>query len=320
MISKLGRTLPNRDYLGILAGAALFGVSYSWFLIPFRVSPGGVAGIAQILYHVTGVPESLWMFGLNIPLFILGYYQVGRQFGVRSFVGVMLTNGACWLFAPERLSFIPGFSSLVYNVAPPGELPRLAVFFSGSSDMDILLVSLAGSSLLGISLGLIFRFRGSTGGTDIPVAMLKKYAGVTISTGYWMVESLIILAVGVVFRDPKLVIWAYLNLFLTTKMTDLSAEGMPFVKSVFIISDQSEDIREAIFRHLDRGVTFLKSQGGYDRRDRDVIYVCVHRRQVMVLQKLVKDIDPDAFMVIHDAYDVMGYGFRKRVIDYLDVD
>jgi uncharacterized membrane-anchored protein YitT (DUF2179 family) len=87
----------------------------------------------------------------------------------------------------------------------------------------------------------------------------------------------IILLVGLVFGDARLVIWAYLNLFLTTKMTDFSAEGMPFVKAVFIISDRSEDIREAIFRHLDRGVTFLKGQGGYDRRERDVIYVCVHR-------------------------------------------
>jgi uncharacterized membrane-anchored protein YitT (DUF2179 family) len=320
MIRKAGKLLPNRDYLGILAGAVLFGIAYSWFLLPFRVSPGGVAGLAQILYHFTGIRESLWMFGFNIPLFVLGYFQVGRQFGVRSFAGMMLSNGACWLFAPERLSFVPGFSSFVHNVAAPGELPRLAVLFSGAGGMDILLASVAGSSLLGISLGLIFRFRGSTGGTDIPVAMLKKYAGVTISTGYWMVESVIILMVGVVFGDARLVIWAYLNLFLTTKMTDFSAEGMPFVKAVFIISDRSEEIREAIFRHLDRGVTFLKGQGGYDRRERDVIYVCVHRRQVMVLQKLVKDIDPDAFMVLHDAYDVMGYGFRKRTIDYSDVD
>ncbi len=121
-------------------------------------------------------------------------------------------------------------------------------------------------------------------------------------------------------RDARLVIWAYLNLFLTTRMTDLAAEGMPFVKAVFIISDHSEAIRDAIFQHLDRGVTFLKGQGGYERAERDVIYVCVHRRQVMVLQALVKGIDPDAFMVLHDAYDVMGYGFRKRTIDYSDAD
>lgn len=320
MIRRAKRFLPDRDYIGILFGSVLFGIAYSWFLMPFRISPGGVAGLAQILYHFTGVQESVWMFGFNIPLFFLGYYMVGKQFGVRSFAGMMLSNGACWLFSPVRLSFVPGFGAFVHNIAPVGELPRFAVLFTGGSEMDVLLASVAGSSLLGIALGLIFRFRGSTGGTDIPVAMLKKYAGVTISTGYWMVESVIILLAGIVFGDARLVIWAYLNLFLTTKMTDLAAEGMPFVKAVFIISDHSEAIRDAIFEHLDRGVTFLKGQGGYERRDRDVIYVCVHRRQVMILQKLVKDIDPDAFMVLHDAYDVMGYGFRKRTLDYSDDD
>ncbi len=320
MLRRAKRLLPDRDYIGILFGSILFGIAYSWFLFPFRISPGGVAGLAQILYHLTGIQESLWMFGFNIPLFVFGYFMVGRQFGIRSFVGMMLSNGACWALAPDRLHFIQGFSRLVHNVAPSGELPRYSVLFSGGSEMDILLASVAGSALLGIGLGIIFRFRGSTGGTDIPVAIMKKYTGVTISTGYWMVESVIILLVGVVFSDARLLIWAYLNLFLTTRMTDLAAEGMPFVKAVIIVSDHSEAIRDAIYLHLDRGVTFLMAQGGYRRQDRDVIYVCIHRRQVMILQKLVKDIDPDAFMVLHDAYDVMGSGFRKRIIDYSDAD
>ncbi|PIE53244.1 membrane protein [Candidatus Fermentibacteria bacterium] len=313
---KLKAGDPARDYLGITAGAILFGMAYSWFLFPFRVSPGGVGGLAQILYHITGVTESVWMFGFNIPLFIIGYIFVGKQFGVRSFVGMFLANMMCWVFDPSHMSLIPGGMDLVYNVAETGELPRLAVFLSGSSEMDILLASVAGSTLLGIGLGLIFKFRGSTGGTDIPVAILKKYTGVSISTGYWMVESMIILSVGLVFGDPKLMIWAYLNLFLTTKMTDLSAEGMPYVKSIMIITSKPDEVRDSIFRNLNRGVTFLKAEGGYRRKKQDVIYVCVHRRQVMILQRMVRDIDPDAFMVLQDAYDVMGYGFKQRTLTY----
>lgn len=320
MLKKAGKLLPDRDYAGILVGAVLFGIAYSWFLFPFRISPGGVGGLSQILYHFTGIQESLWMLFFNIPLFILGYFMVGRQFGIRSFAGMIMSTGACWFFAPERLGFIPGFSSMVHNLAQPGELPRLAVLFTGGSEMDILLASIAGSSLLGVGLGFIFRFRGSTGGTDIPVAILKKYTGITISTGYWLVDSVIILMVGVVFREPRLLIWAYLNLFLTTRMTDLAAEGMPCVKAAVIVSDQADRIRDAIYDHLDRGVTFLKAQGGYRRKNKDVIYVCIHRRQVMLLQRLVKEIDPHAFMVLQDAYDVMGYGFRKRIIDFSDAD
>lgn len=305
-----------RDYLGIFAGAILFGLAYSWFLFPYRISPGGIGGLAQILYAATGVTESVWMFGFNIPLFVIGYIFVGKQFGIRSFVGMFLSNTMCWVFDPSHVRLVPGAAAHVYNVAAPGELPRLAVLLSGSSEMDILLASIAGSTLLGVGLGLIFKFRGSTGGTDIPVAILKKYTGVSISAGYWMVESLIILLVAAVFGQPKLMIWAYLNLFLSTKMTDLSAEGMPYVKACVIITVKPDEVRDEIFSTLNRGVTFLKAEGGYRRYPQDVIYVCVHRRQVMVLQRIVSQIDPEAFMVLHDAYDVMGYGFKKRTLTY----
>lgn len=305
-----------QDYAGIFAGSILFGVAYSWFLFPFRVSPGGVGGLAQVLYHWTGMAESIWMFAFNIPLFFLGFFVIGKQFGIRSFVGMMLSNAMCWIFQPSHLSFLSSYSELVHNVAGEGELPRLAVFLTGNSETDILLASIAGSALLGAGLGLIFKFRGSTGGTDIPVAILKKYTGVSISTGYWMVESLIILSVGIVFGNPAIVIWAYLNLFLASRMTDFAAEGMPYVKAVMIITEHPDEVRDAIFEKLNRGVTFLKAQGGYERKERDVIYVCIHRRQVMMLRRILRKIDPDAFMVLHDAYDVMGYGFKQRTLTY----
>jgi len=305
-----------KDYLGILAGSVFFGVAYSWFLFPFRVSPGGVGGLAQVLYHWTGVPESLWMLGFNLPLFVVGYLVVGKQFGIRSLVGMLMSNTMCWIFRPDHLGFIPGFEGMVHNVASADELPRLAVFLTGRSDIDVLLASVAGSALLGVGLGIIFKFRGSTGGTDIPVAILKKHTGISISTGYWIVESMIILAVGIAFRNPVLLIWAYLNLFLTTRMTDFAAEGLPYVKAVVIITDRPEEVRDLIFKHLNRGVTFLKARGGYSMEDKEVIYVCVHRRQVMLLRKLVNRVDPHAFMVLHDAYDVMGYGFKQRTLTY----
>lgn len=305
-----------QDYAGIFAGSVLFGVAYSWFLFPFRVSPGGVAGLAQVLYQWTGTSESIWMFGFNIPLFILGYIFIGKQFGIRSLVGMLMSNSMCWVFQPSHLSFLSSYGDIVHNVAGEGQLPRLSVFLTGNSEMDILLASIAGSSLLGIGLGLIFKFRGSTGGTDIPVAILKKYTGVSISAGYWMVESLIILAVGAAFKNPIIVIWAYLNLFLTSRMTDFAAEGMPYVKAVMIITDKPDEVRDVIFDKLNRGVTFLKAEGGYKREEKDVIYVCIHRRQVMLLRRILKRIDPDAFMVLHDAYDVMGYGFKQRTISF----
>lgn len=305
-----------RDYAGIFAGSVLFGAAYSWFLFPFRVSPGGIGGLAQVLYSWTGVSESLWMFGFNIPLFVIGYLVVGKQFGVRSLAGMLMSNTMCWVFQPSHLSFLSNYHEIVHNVAGEGQLPRLAVFLTGNSEMDVLLASVAGSSILGIGLGLIFKFRGSTGGTDIPVAILKKYTGVSISTGYWMVESLIILAVGFVFKSPVIVIWAYLNLFISSRMTDYAAEGMPYVKAVMIVTDNTAEVTEAIQDKLNRGVTLLEAKGGYSGEDKQVIYVCIHRRQVMLLRRIVKTIDPEAFMVLHDAHDVMGYGFKQRTLTY----
>ncbi len=311
-----GRVL--RDYSGILAGSILFGAGYAWFLFPFRVSPGGVGGLGQILYMLTGLPESFWMMVLNVPLFVAGWIFVGRQFGLRSFLGAMISTGMCWAMSPAHMSFLPDYGDLVHNLAGPGEPVRLAFLLEGSSPVDVLLASIAGSTLLGIGLGLIFRSRGSTGGTDIPVAILRKYTGLSISTGYWMVESVIILASGIAFGNAPLVIWSYLNLFLCSRMTDLAAEGMPYVKAAMIVTSKPDQIRDAIYDELDRGVTFLKAEGGFARRPRDVVYVCVHRRQVRILQEIVREIDPRAFVVLHDAYDVMGYGFRRRTIDFDD--
>jgi uncharacterized membrane-anchored protein YitT (DUF2179 family) len=307
-----------RDYTGIIFGSIIFGAAFSWFLFPFRISPGGIGGLSQVLSYLTQIPESIWMFAFNIPLFVLGWIFVGKQFGFRSFIGMFISTGMCWIFDPRHSWWVKVLEGQIHNIASADQLPRFAVFLTGQKETDILLASLAGSALLGLGLGLIFKFRGSTGGTDIPVAIMKKYLGVSISTGYWLVDSLIILFVGMMFRNPTLVIWAYLNLFLTTKMVDLAAEGMPSVKAILIISGKPDEIKEAIFSNLNRGLTFLKAEGGHNRDEKDVIYVCVHRRQVMIVQRIVKKIDPKAFIVLHDAYDVMGYGFRRRTIDYSD--
>jgi uncharacterized membrane-anchored protein YitT (DUF2179 family) len=180
---------------------------------------------------------------------------------------------------------------------------------------DILLSAIAGSVLLGIGLGLIFRFRGSTGGTDIPVALIKQKANLSIGTGYYIVETGIILLVAIIFKSPKLLIWGYVNLFITVKITDLVSEGLPYIKGAYIISDATEDIRNDIFTKLERGVTYLNGVSGYHQRDIKILFVVLNRRQVPLLTDIVKDADPDAFMIIMDVYDVLGYGFKSRSLN-----
>lgn len=308
--SHIGRTIVN--WLGIALGSLLLAVSYSWFLMPYNMAPGGVGGIAQIIYHFTGILPGTSMIIINIPLFVLGFLVLGRIFGVRSFYGMFLSSVLTDLIRPAAIIGYGWTTESFFSIAGYQDgNPVYALLGPG----DIYLSAIAGSVILGVGLGIIFRFRGSTGGTDIPVAILKQKTGISLGTGYWVVETLIILSIGLVFADPKLIILGYINLFITTKITDISAEGLPYTKGVFIMSDLSDDVRAEIFSQLNRGVTIFQALGGYTDAPKRVIFCVVSRRQVADLRDIVRDIDPKAFMVVTDVNDVMGLGFKSRNLD-----
>lgn len=300
--------------LGIVFAAVLFGMAYSWFLIPYNIAPGGVAGIAQIVFHYLRIPIGVSMISINIPLFIISFIFIGKSFGGKSLFGMLVTavmTDLMNLQSLHRMGFID-------DLAPYTHIVKDRVIYSILGPDDMFLSAIAGSVLLGLGLGLVFRFRGSTGGTDIPVALIKQKAGISIGTGYWIVETLIILSVGLVFADLKLIIFGYINLFITTKITDLASEGLPYIKGVYIISNYVDDIRNEIFSKLDRGVTFFKGLSGLHKRDVNILFCVLNRRQVPMLTDIVKDIDPDAFMIVTDVNDVLGYGFKSRNINLSD--
>ncbi len=296
------------QYLGIVLGALIFGMGYAWFLVPYKIVPGGVGGIAQLFNHFLGFPVGLTMIAINIPLFVISFIFIGRSFGSKSLFGMLASS-----IMTDLLSLPSLFKmGLVGSLEPYTHYLYGKTIHAMLAPSDIYLSAIAGSVLLGLGLGIIFRFRGSTGGTDIPVALIKQKAGLSIGTGYWLVESIIILGVGIIMRDLKLVIWGFLNLFISTKITDLASEGLPYVKGVYVISELGPEIKQEIFERLDRGVTFFKGTSGYENRDIDILFCVVNRRQVPELTDIVKDLDKDAFMIVTDVHDVMGYGFRSR--------
>ena len=302
---KSRKTIRNlQDFVGIIIGCIIFAISYAWFLIPFKVAPGGVGGIATLLHHLFGFPAGISMIVINIPLFILAWIYLGKQFGFKSFFGMAVGSLLIDFIDPKFL----------YKTCPFMK-PLVNTQFWAMTD-NILLASIAGSVLLGIGLGIIFRYRGSTGGTDIPVAILKQYTGMSIGSGYWVIESAIILTIGIIFKDLNLIIWAYLNLFITTQLVDIAAEGLPYVKGAYIISKNEDAIKERIFTELDRGVTMLHAEGGYTDIRNDVIFCVINRRQITSLRRIVKEEDPQAFMILMDVNDVMGEGFKTRMIDF----
>ena len=293
-----------KDFLGITVGCVIFGMAYSWFLIPFKVSPGGVGGIATVLFHFFGFPAGISMIVINLPLFIIAWLVLGKQFGFRSFYGMAVGAFFIDILSPEYLFYRVSFLRDIINT-------RYWAFTD-----NIFLASIAGSVLLGIGLGIIFRFYVSTGGTDIPVAILKQYTGVTIGTGYWFIESLIIFCIGLAFKDLNLIIWGYLNLFITTKIVDITAEGLPYVKGVYITTQKESIIKSRILKELDRGVTIFHAEGGYSGKPQNILFSAINRRQVAQLRRIVKQEDPQAFIILMDVNDVMGDGFKTRMIDF----
>ena len=314
MDRKLKRNIIQ--HLGIIAGSILFAIAYSWFLVPYKIAPGGIGGLGQILFHFINIPIGVSMMMFNIPLFILSFIFLGKRFGLRSLFGMFTTSIFSDLLSLQNLHKF----GIIKDISPYTFIDNGNTIYAMLSPQDIYLSAVTGSVLLGLGLGIIFRFRGSTGGTDIPVAFLKQKTGISIGMGYWVVETIIIMTIGIVFKDMKLIIWGYVNLFITTKITDLASEGLPYVKGVYIISQKNNEIKEKIYDKIRRGVTFFKAQGGYSGNDMDVLFCAMNRRQVAMLRDIVKDIDPDAFVLLTDVNDVMGYGFRSRNIDLTDKD
>lgn len=302
------------QYLGILFGSAIFGMGYSWFLIPYKIVPGGVGGIAQLFNYFFGFPVGMTMIAINIPLFVISFIFIGKSFGAKSLYGMFASSMMTDLLSLPSLYKL----GLIENLEKYTFMVKGKLAYAMLAPSDIYLSAIAGSVLLGLGLGIIFRFRGSTGGTDIPVALIKQKAGLSIGTGYWLVETFIILSVGLFLHDLKLVIWGFLNLFISTKITDLASEGLPYIKGVYVISNKVIDIKTEIYERLDRGVTFFKGMSGLHQRDINVLFCVVNRRQVPELTDIVKDIDKNAFMIVTDVNDVMGYGFRTRQFNLKD--
>jgi len=301
-----------RDLLIMFFGAILFAIAYNWFLVPWKMAPGGVGGLASILYHYFNLPLGIMMILFNIPLFICAYIFLSPSFALKSLYGILITNITTIFLEFEVLQKY----GIIHDMKPFTQyLPDGTFVYALLPHSDMMLTCIVGNVLLGISLGLIFRSRGSTGGTDIPVAILKQKFGLSIGNGYWIVESIIILIVAVAFQDIKVFFWAYVSLFICTKVTDIACEGIPYLKGVYIISKKHREITRMIYKEVDRGVTYIKAEGSYTGDSYNMIFCVMNRLQVPLAREVIKRIDKNAFVVVTDVNDVMGFGFKSRALD-----
>lgn len=271
------------EFFWVTAGVVLTALGLDLFLIPNKIAAGGVSGIATILHYVIGSPVGLTMLALNVPLFAMGIYRLGLTFGFRSLYGTI------------SLSFAVDF----FDVFVP--VPT----------QDPLLASLFGGVLVGLGLGLVFRFRGTTGGTDLAAAILRTYTGVNIGQLLFLVDATVVLAAGFVFQSWELALYALITIFITAWVIDLVQEGISYTKAFFIISDRVDIIAGKVLRELGRGATALKGRGLYTGTDREVLLTVVNRSEVSRLKEMVYHTDPGAFVIVADVREVLGEGFKE---------
>jgi len=281
-------------YTLITIGAFILAAGFVLFIDPHKIAPGGVYGIGIIVHYLTqgmfswapeGFPIGTVGLILNIPLTILGIKILGPRFGVKTVIGFLLSS----IFI-DMLHMILGYAPLVD---------------------DMLLSSIFGGVLIGFGLGLIFKSKATSGGSDIIAMIFAKYTRLPLGQLMIYVDSTIVLLALLAFHDWKIPLYSWIVIYITGKVIDMTIEGVSYDKSLFIVSDKYEEIREKIINDLERGGTMINVTGMYRGHDKKMIFTNVNRREVHILKDFIQGIDPDAFITVIDANEILGNGFKS---------
>ena len=273
-----------------VAGSAIFAFGFAFFLQPHDMNAGGISGLAQVFVELTNFGTvGLLSILINLPLFILGGLKIGKRFFLGSMIGMFL-------------------SSVLIDV--------FAVW--ATVEMEPLVCVLYGGVLCGLGLGIVFVFGTSTGGSDILVRLLKlRYRNVPIGQISMYFDVVVVTLTGLVFQDVTKALYTGLVVFITGQVIDAVIYRFDYSKVAMIISKEHDAIAKAIGEKLDRGATFLHGEGSYSGKDMKVVLCAVKRQQMAELKDLVIHIDPDAFIILQEAHQVLGDGFAKHSKDSL---
>lgn len=268
------------EYGMLLLGSLVLATSFNLFLNPNQIASGGVSGLSTILHNLFGFSPAVVQWAMNIPLFLLGFRLLDRQYSMKAAVGSIV---------------LPLCVMLTSHLQP--------------LTTNLLLASIYGGIGVGLGIGIVFRGRGSTGGFSIASQILHKYSGFSLGACVAVFDGLVILFAGIVF-DPEKALYALIALFVTSKTIDIVQMGWNTSKVAYIISNETETLRETILYDLDRGVTLLDGAGGYTGDARKVLMAVVSQSEVSKLKIMVRSVDPDAFIILCPAQEVLGEGFR----------
>ncbi|QJA08455.1 YitT family protein [Romboutsia sp. CE17] len=273
------------DVLILIIGCLLMSVSINMFFNPHDIAPGGLTGVSILVNTLTGLPIWLINISIDLPLFIFAFRILSKKDSIKTALGIAFLTSS--LKITENLSYV--------HVTD-----------------DVLLSTISGAILMGISLGLIFRINGSTGGTDLIGLLANKFMpSLSVPKLMGMADGVIVILSGVVSQKLEIALYSAIALYIIVKVSDIMVEGINTSSSFTIISDKYKEIGIAINEELERGATILKGEGFYTNNEKNVLLVVVSKKQVVTLKKLVKSIDENAFIIINDIYEALGEGFKQ---------
>lgn len=272
-------------YLWITLASAVYALGFNWCYEPNAIGFGGITGVAQIINHFLPLaPIGTVVIVLNVPLFLLGWKLIGGHLLVSSLYSMFIS------------SLFIDLLHLLWAFEP----------------MDSFLACIFGGVLMGASLGVVFLQGATTGGTDLIARLLKlRLAWLPMGKLLLAVDLLVILAVAAAFRNIYSALYGVVALYLSSFVMDQVLYGMNNSKVAYIISDEHERIAHAIIHDIDRGLTILHGEGGWSGAEKKVLMVAFRQKQIVSLKRTVKAIDPGAFLIVCDAHEVLGDGFRS---------
>ncbi len=278
----------------VVSGALVMAAGFVLFINPYHIVPGGVYGAGNVLHYL--FPKiQVGTFGLmfDIPLLLIALKVFGGMFGARTIVAALLT---------------PVFMNLLTMMI--GENP--ATMLGGRIDLaeDLLLACIFGGALIGLGVGLVVKNRGTTGGTDIVAMLMVKYAGMRFSRAILIVDSCVVVFGIAVMGDWLIPLYSLVTVFVIAQVIDFVVDGASHDKLLLIISDNNSMLESFIMEEMGRGATYIHTAGMYTRKERDMIFLVVSRNEVTAVQNKIKEIDRDAFVVVVNAQETFGDGFK----------
>jgi len=276
-----------RDYSFVTIGSFAVAMGYVFFITPYKIVPGGIYGIAIVLHYLFGLPVGLMALCFNIPLTIIGIKILGPRFGVKTVVTFIFTA----IFV-DSLSYFFG-----------GDPLKLS--------HDILLSCVFGGLVIGFGVGLILKAKATSGGSDVISMILSKYTKLPLGQSIMIVDSTIVLSSLLAFGDWRIPLYSWITIFIISKVVDIVLQGISYDKTLFIISDKYEEIREKILNDIHRGGTMIKGNGMYNGAEKQIIFTVVNRRELAMIEEYINKIDPNAFLTVINANEILGQGFKS---------